>query len=67
MEFLFITPSMSFSKQDLLHSCDSWRVAAQGDFEVSSYLGNIRLVCDSPDTSPEHYRSSDEEAEAHHV
>lgn len=53
--------------EDLLHSCDSWRIAAQGDFEVSSYLGNIRLIADSPDTSPEHhYRSSDEEAEGLH-
>jgi len=55
--------------QELLQSSalDSWRIAAQGDFEVSTYLGNLRMVDPlSAESSPEHhYRSSDEEEEPH--
>eukprot|EP00435_Cladocopium_sp_Y103_P035972 s1005_g9.t1 len=57
-----------FAQAELLQSSalDSWRIAAQGDFEVSTYLGNLRMVdpVESAESSPEHhYRSSDEEEE----
>ena len=63
-EHIFIV-AMIF--QELLQSSalDSWRIATQGDFEVSTYLGNLRMdPMESAESSPEHhYRSSDEEEE----
>lgn len=46
---------MAFSWQVLLNSeaLDRWRIAAQSDFDVSSFLGHLHLVADSDSESSE--------------